>query len=44
MLGQLKPEKMVTDKISLDEVEEKGFKMLLEDRGEHCKILVDAQT
>ncbi|RMJ22224.1 Dehydrogenase [Aspergillus sp. HF37] len=42
--GQLNPEKMVTDKIKLDEVAEHGIEVLLNDRGGHCKILVDAQT
>lgn len=35
---------MITDKIKLDEVVERGFETLLNDRGEHCKILVDAQA
>jgi hypothetical protein len=35
---------MVTDKIKLDEVAERGIEMLLNDRGEHCKILVESQT
>jgi hypothetical protein len=38
--GQLNPDKMVTSKITLSEVVEKGFKSLLENRDEHCKILV----
>ncbi|CAG7959821.1 unnamed protein product [Penicillium nalgiovense] len=38
--GQLNPDKMVTSKITLGEVVEKGFKPLLENRDEHCKILV----
>ncbi|GFF94031.1 probable diacetyl reductase [(R)-acetoin forming] 2 [Aspergillus lentulus] len=42
--GQLKPEGMITAKVTMDEVVEKGFKTLLEDRGEHCKILVDVQA
>ncbi|KAG2421130.1 hypothetical protein HFD88_000746 [Aspergillus terreus] len=42
--GQLSPGKMITDKIKLDDVVEKGFKTLLNDRDEHCKILVDVQA
>ncbi|KAF7167840.1 hypothetical protein CNMCM5623_001003 [Aspergillus felis] len=42
--GQLKPEGMITAKVKMDEVVDKGFKTLLEDRGEHCKILVDVQA
>jgi threonine dehydrogenase-like Zn-dependent dehydrogenase len=42
--GQLKPEGMITSRITLDEVVDKGFKVLLEHRDEHCKILVDVQA
>ncbi|GFN18672.1 hypothetical protein AtubIFM55763_002759 [Aspergillus tubingensis] len=42
--GQLKPERMVTSKIKLDEVVEKGFQALVNDRDSHCKILVDVQA
>lgn len=42
--GQLKPESMITSRITLDEVVEKGFKALLEHKDEHCKILVDVQA
>lgn len=42
--GQLRPEPMITDKIRLDDVVEKGFKTLLADRDTHCKILVDPQS
>ncbi|PYH35212.1 uncharacterized protein BO87DRAFT_306677 [Aspergillus neoniger CBS 115656] len=42
--GQLKPEKMVTSKIKLDEVVENGFQALVDDRDSHCKILVDVQA
>ncbi|GLB12173.1 hypothetical protein AtubIFM57258_009453 [Aspergillus tubingensis] len=42
--GQLKPERMVTSKIKLDDVVEKGFQALLDDRDSHCKILVDVQA
>ncbi|OJZ88611.1 hypothetical protein ASPFODRAFT_205720 [Aspergillus luchuensis CBS 106.47] len=42
--GQLKPERMVTSKIKLDDIVEKGFQALLDDRDSHCKILVDVQA
>jgi threonine dehydrogenase-like Zn-dependent dehydrogenase len=42
--GELHPEGMITDKIKLDDVVEKGFKTLLTDRDTHCKILVDPQA
>ncbi|ODM20177.1 hypothetical protein SI65_05165 [Aspergillus cristatus] len=43
--GQLQPEKMITGKIRLDEVVDKGFKALAgEEREKHCKILVDVQS
>lgn len=32
---------MITGKIRMDEVEEKGFKALVEDKNNHVKILVD---
>lgn len=32
---------MITRKIQIDEVEEKGFKALVEDKGNHVKILVE---
>lgn len=32
---------MITRKIVLDEVEEKGFRALIEDKDNHVKILVD---
>lgn len=45
ILGQLRPEKMITGKIKLDDVVEQGFEILLgEERNEHCKILVDVQA
>lgn len=43
-VGQLRPEGMITGKITMDEVVEGGFKALLgEGREGHCKILVDVQ-
>ncbi|PYH49503.1 uncharacterized protein BP01DRAFT_420446 [Aspergillus saccharolyticus JOP 1030-1] len=41
--GQLKPEKMVTAKVKLNDVVEKGFEELVRHRDKHCKILVDVQ-
>ena len=35
---------MITRKIKLDEVEEKGFKTLVTDKDNHVKILVDMTT
>ncbi|KAE8142428.1 chaperonin 10-like protein [Aspergillus pseudotamarii] len=42
--GQLKPEKMVTSKIRLNETVERGFQTLVNDREDHCKILIDVQA
>ncbi|CEL05649.1 hypothetical protein ASPCAL06766 [Aspergillus calidoustus] len=42
--GELQPEGMITDKIGLEDVIEKGFKSLLGGRDKHCKILVDPQA
>lgn len=42
--GQLKPDGMITSRIALDEVVDKGFKALLEHRDQHCKILVGVQA
>ncbi|MCJ1411174.1 hypothetical protein MMC19_005262 [Ptychographa xylographoides] len=39
--GELKPEAMITRKISMNEIEEKGFKTLVEDKDNHVKILVE---
>ena len=39
--GQLKPEAMITRKIKLHEVEEKGFKALIEDKDNQVKVLVE---
>ena len=39
--GAMKPEGMITKKIKLDEVAEKGFKALIEDKENQVKILVD---
>ena len=32
---------MITSKIRMDEVEEKGFKALVDDKDDHIKILID---
>ncbi len=39
--GRMKPESMITAIIKLDEVEEKGFKTLVNDKDNHVKILVE---
>ena len=39
-----KTEAMITSRISLDEMVDKGFKTLLEHRDQHCKILVVVQS
>lgn len=40
-LGKLQPEPMITGVIGMDEVEEKGFKALIEEKDKHVKILVE---
>lgn len=40
-VGRLKPASMVTGKIQMDEVEEKGFNALVQDKDNHVKILVE---
>ncbi|KAF6236211.1 hypothetical protein HO173_005841 [Letharia columbiana] len=39
--GKLQPASMITRKIQMDEVEEKGFKALVNDKDNHVKILVE---
>lgn len=39
--GKLDPKAMITSKIRLEDVEEKGFKALIGEKGKHVKILVD---
>ncbi len=41
--GNLKPESMITGKIQMDEVEERGFKALVHDKDNHVKILVEVK-
>ena len=43
ILGTLRPEKMVTGKIALHEVVEKGLLSLINDSAGQVKILVDIQ-
>jgi threonine dehydrogenase-like Zn-dependent dehydrogenase len=38
------PEKMITRKIKMDEIEDKGFKALIDDKDNHVKILVDIEA
>ena len=38
--GALEPQPMITGKIKMDEVEEKGFKALIHDKENHVKVLV----
>jgi threonine dehydrogenase-like Zn-dependent dehydrogenase len=40
-VGKLTPEPMITRKIKMDEVEDKGFNALINDKDNHVKILVD---
>ncbi|KAM0804478.1 hypothetical protein BDR22DRAFT_602578 [Usnea florida] len=39
--GRLQPAPMITSKIQMDEIEEKGFKTLVNDKDNHVKILVE---
>ena len=41
ILGSLKPASMITRKIQMDEVEDKGYKALIEDKDNQVKILVE---
>ena len=41
ILGRLQPAPMITRKIQMDEIEEKGFKTLVNDKDNHVKILVE---
>ena len=42
--GLLKPEGMITKKIKMSEVEEQGFKALVEDKDNQVKILIDIEA
>ncbi|KAL5337746.1 chaperonin 10-like protein [Aspergillus crustosus] len=39
--GKLKPGPMITSKIRMEDVEEKGFKALVNEKDKHVKILID---
>jgi hypothetical protein len=39
--GSMRPHEMITQKIKLTEVEEKGFKSLIYDKDNQVKILVE---
>jgi threonine dehydrogenase-like Zn-dependent dehydrogenase len=39
--GDMKPHEMITQRIKLTEVEEKGFKALINDKDNQVKILVE---
>ncbi|BCS20025.1 2,3-butanediol dehydrogenase [Aspergillus puulaauensis] len=39
--GKLNPRPMITSKIRMEEVEEKGFKALVDEKDKHVKILID---
>ena len=39
--GKIKPRPMITSKIRMNEVAEKGFRALINERDKHVKILVD---
>ena len=40
-LGEIQPRSMITSKIRMEDVDEKGFKALIGERDKHVKILVD---
>ncbi|KAF7625057.1 alcohol dehydrogenase [Aspergillus flavus] len=39
--GRLKPQSMITSKIRMEEIVEKGFEALINERDKHVKILID---
>jgi hypothetical protein len=39
--GSIQPHPMITSKIRMEDVDERGFKALIEQRDTHVKILVD---
>ncbi|KAJ5200461.1 Polyketide synthase enoylreductase [Penicillium cf. griseofulvum] len=39
--GNIQPRSMITSKIRMEDVDEKGFKALIEERDKHVKILID---
>lgn len=42
--GKMTPEGMITRKIKLNEVEEKGYRSLIDDKDNHVKILIDVEA
>lgn len=40
-IGGIQPRLMITSKIRMEDVDERGFKALVEERDKHVKILVD---
>lgn len=44
IVGKLNPERMITRKIKMEEIEEKGFNALVNDKDNHVKILVDIEA
>lgn len=40
-VGAMKPEGMITKKIRIDQVEEEGYKTLINDKTNHVKILIE---
>lgn len=42
--GSLKPEKMITSKIKMEDLVEGGFMALIHDKAKHVKILVDVNA
>ena len=41
--GAMDPSRMITNKIALEDIVEKGFEALHANNGAHCKVLVDLQ-
>lgn len=39
--GRMKPEAMITKKVTMDKVADEGYKTLIEDKDNHVKVLVD---
>ncbi|KAE8140632.1 chaperonin 10-like protein [Aspergillus pseudotamarii] len=42
--GKLKPQSMITSKICMEEIVEKGFEALINERDKHVKILIDVSA
>lgn len=43
-VGKMEPEGMITSKIKLNEVEDKGYRSLIDDKDNHVKILIDVEA